>query len=464
MTRRAGTNFSLLLALVALLLVAASTAPVGGVTVARAQAVTPPQLSDRDQPAPPGAAPSAAATHFGSSPFAPPEADDAHFVVDRGPGLDTGCTFRSGGPLRFDIEVDRVAGDIAKLKAAGLVGQMARLQMPAFDVDFFGGGGGFNPERDRVKFNDNVVPVEFLTGNNGIWLLNDIEVPIEWLLFPADPGPGGTPTPKRNTVEIMIDTANTQEVWCTAIDWAVLSVDIARPVVMVHGIFSSGGTWNESPFSGVAKLADLGLPNSNRLNMGNLDGIASNAGKIGTEVDDATRRWGVDKVNIVGHSKGGIDSRHFVETSDKVEQLIQLGTPNAGSPLADRVQLGVVAGTGILGAIAINALAGPAGVQLTQPYMATYNRLHGPNPKVRYTAVAGNYDPVCWICHPIWSALLAITGPGDTIVPIDVCPCSPLHREPDVSIVRRRRVGNPYEPDQVVRGVRQGRRSGDGVW
>src|SRR5262245_23433537 len=33
-----------------------------------------------------------------SSPFAPPETNDTTFVTDCGGGLDTGCTFRSGGP------------------------------------------------------------------------------------------------------------------------------------------------------------------------------------------------------------------------------------------------------------------------------------------------------------------------------------------------------------------------------
>ena len=87
-----------------------------------------------------------------TSPFAPPEADDTTFVVDCGPGLDTFCTFRDEGPLVFNIPVTRHVGDVQKLKANGLISETATLQMPAFDVDFFGGGGFFNPERDVVSF------------------------------------------------------------------------------------------------------------------------------------------------------------------------------------------------------------------------------------------------------------------------------------------------------------------------
>jgi len=55
-----------------------------------------------------------------SSPFDAPEANDTTFVVDNSPGLDTGCTFRSGGPLIFNIPVTRFVGDVSKLKASGL--------------------------------------------------------------------------------------------------------------------------------------------------------------------------------------------------------------------------------------------------------------------------------------------------------------------------------------------------------
>ncbi|MFN2511909.1 MAG: choice-of-anchor X domain-containing protein [Pyrinomonadaceae bacterium] len=190
---------------------------------------------------------------------------------------------------------------------------------------------------------------------------------------------------------------------------------------MAHGILSNGGAWNKPSFSWVNKLNSLGIPNSNRLNMGNLDSIQDNARKIATEVANATQRWGVDKVDLVGHSKGGIDSRHFVENNDSVERVIQLGTPNGGTRLAD-VGQGIVVFFGGLPGFLISAFAGPAGVQLTRPYMGIYNATHGPNPKVKYTALAGDYDPDCFFlnpfCRPLDRLLLLISGTGDTIVPV----------------------------------------------
>ena len=76
--------------------------------------------------------------------------------------------------------------------------------------------------------------------------MNEFSVPIEWVNFPADPGPGGSIVPADNTVQIDIDTANSDFVWCTAIDWAALTFKAARPVVMAHGILSDGEAWNNS--------------------------------------------------------------------------------------------------------------------------------------------------------------------------------------------------------------------------
>jgi hypothetical protein len=271
-----------------------------------------------------------------------------------------------------------------------------------------------------VFFNGHLVPTEFLTGSNNVWKLNAFEVPIDWVRFPSDPGAGNTPTPMANTVRIDIDVANSQEVWCTAIDWAALSFEVARPVVMAHGIISRGSVW--APIW-VANLNTLGIPNSNRLDMGALDSIGNNAGKIGGEVADVKDRFGVDKVVLVAHSKGGLDSRHYVENHDDVEQVVQIGTPNAGSPLADKLQVTSAVALGLPVTALVNALAGPAGVQLTTPYMATYNLFHGSNAKVRYTALAGDYDPDCFFlnpfCRPIPRLFQALTGsPSDTVVPV----------------------------------------------
>jgi pimeloyl-ACP methyl ester carboxylesterase/subtilisin-like proprotein convertase family protein len=361
---------------------------------------------------------------LGSSPFTPPESSDTTFVVDQAPGLDTGCSFRSEGPLIFEIEIDRFIGDKSKLLANGLLGKTAELRMPVFDVDFTGGGGINNPERDRVTFNGNVVPGEFLQGQNDTWIPNNFNIPIDWLKFPQDPGTG-TPVPAKNVIRIDIDVANTREVWCTAVDWAALTIEVPRPILTVHGIFSNSGTWEQGNFNWKQKIEGLGIPYASismhqGLSLG-LDSIADNAGDIAAKVNELKARWGVQRLNIVAHSKGGLDSRHFAESNDSIEKIIQIGTPNGGSPLADAAQKGALRlltktlpGTVIyIGSL----LAAPAGVQLTTYYMSVYNFAHGANPKTEYTSLAGDYR---FGGLGLWDAATSAfyDGRNDLIVPV----------------------------------------------
>ena len=54
-------------------------------------------------------------------------------------------------------------------------------------------------------------------------------------------------------------------------------------------------------------------------------------------VQDIKQQSGARKLNIVGHSKGGLDARVFLDIIDTkgVANLIMIGTPNAGSPAAE---------------------------------------------------------------------------------------------------------------------------------
>jgi hypothetical protein len=86
----------------------------------------------------------ALASHHGGAPVDPRTPTDERFVVDVGGSLDTGCTFRSGGPLIITLDIDRYVGpvdangyliDPGSLVGRQIVSPIARLRMPAFDVD-----------------------------------------------------------------------------------------------------------------------------------------------------------------------------------------------------------------------------------------------------------------------------------------------------------------------------------------
>lgn len=359
----------------------------------------------------------------GSSPFNVPPTSDTVFAVDEAPGLDTGCTFRSGGPLVFDIEVTRYLGDIQTLLANGLLKDTARLQMPAFDVDFNAVVTGIEPERDKVYFNGNLVNEVYLTGDNNVWKLNNFNIPIDWINFPTAPGSGAPPTPAINTIMIEIDTANAAsgtEAWCTAIDWASLEIEVVRPIVFVPRPFKAGDDWNQL---WVPNVNALGILNDNSLDMSQMNTISANSALISAKVDEVAMNWGVDKVVLVTHSKAGVDARHYAENSDKVSQLIQLGPPNAGTRLANVIVAKWIKLREILAAGLVNKLQSPGGKQMTTTYMGIYNATHGRNPDVRYTALAGMYDPACPpanpLCRPYARKAIKIVGEGDVFVAKD---------------------------------------------
>jgi pimeloyl-ACP methyl ester carboxylesterase len=256
------------------------------------------------------------------------------------------------------------------------------------------------------------------------WRMNTFRIPIEWINFPDDPGDGQAVVPKDNIVQIEIDTANSDEVWCTSIDWAMLRIKVARPVIFVHGILSGPGTWSQGA-SWIGTLEGFGLPRK-AINLGFLPNLIQlNAGMIAQEVAAARRRWGVDKVNLVCHSKGGLDARHFVERDDSVEKVIQIGTPNAGSRWADHIIRGSLRLPPLLG-FGINLLAlatAPGGYQLTEVHMELYNRTHDHNRNVKYTAVAGDYSVGCesFACSLIerFIGFVILGGPNDVVVAVN---------------------------------------------
>ncbi len=376
-----------------------------------------------------------------------PVAGDTLFVSDCpvDGDLDTDC---STGQLVIKLRVPRVITREQQrlLVQNGLLAPTARLTLPAYDVDSSLATAcecpsSPEPEFDLVKFNNQEVKngngTPYLEGSCNNWRLNSFDVPLDLITFASDPGPGGTAAPGVNTITIDIDVKNQQKCWCTSVDWVSLEIFTpVRPLVMVHGILSSGETWMAKPSSMFPeainffeKVRQYGVPVSaitldpSGGVVKNLNSIEENAVTVGKAVEADRRRWGVNKLNLLCHSKGGLDSREFVEFNDGVDKLVQLGTPNAGSPLADAIQSALISSLPRL-TVFTNLFLTPAAYQLTTAYMRYYNWAHGLNADVSYYSIAGDYRHECTFFNcsqnRFTRALLTyITGPGDTIVPID---------------------------------------------
>jgi hypothetical protein len=150
------------------------------------------------------------------------------FVVDSGPGLDTGCTYNDDPehPLIIDIPIDHYVGEVNEegylknpesLIAKGVVPATVKVAMPAYDIDV---DGRPPSERDEVLLNGEHVYT--LTGYNEVWEYNFFSVDIRKIKFPAAPSQVAI-----NQVQINVDVLS-DERWCAAIDWVALHIKI-RP-------------------------------------------------------------------------------------------------------------------------------------------------------------------------------------------------------------------------------------------
>jgi uncharacterized alpha/beta hydrolase family protein len=118
------------------------------------------------------------------------------------------------------------------------------------------------------------------------------------------------------------------------------------------------------------------------------------ARELEKRVQDIKQQSGSQKINIVGHSKGGLDARVFLDITDTkdVANLIMIGTPNAGSPAAET-----------------NDACAPAVFDLRPGANATKAAM---NPNTKYYTIAGD-----WM--PLTRGNLMIQGNDDGLVPVE---------------------------------------------
>jgi len=109
------------------------------------------------------------------------------------------------------------------------------------------------------------------------------------------------------------------------------------PVILIHGyieIASIWTRWQQLLQNDGIQAFPVTFKQSND-SCGSAIDHAQELAQIVKQVKSVT---GQDKVNIVGHSKGGLDARVYLNnniSSSDVSNLIMIGTPNAGDPLAD---------------------------------------------------------------------------------------------------------------------------------
>lgn len=330
-------------------------------------------------------------SHQGDSPWSftvVAEPSDTFVVNDADSGTIDRYLFRPQGPIVIDVPIRRYVGatdsnghlqNVGELVDRGVVSANATIQLPAFDVDENTfpvadcDGDDIDDqlqnEVNEVYLNDEKLGE--LRGDNNIWLAQSFTVPIGKLKFPSSPGATAT-----NRFRIEVDVANEDVVlssgavgcvvWATAIDWIGVKFEAASPVIMVHGIRSSGAAFDNFD-AGLENahmvgdnsivLTDVAAPDPIPAGCPDIpynNSIDHNVDQLAEIFPVLAEQYGTDSLHLVTHSKGGLDSKGYlsrtlgspasvtvgimsgqaVKRDLEFNSLVTLNTPHRGSVLA----------------------------------------------------------------------------------------------------------------------------------
>ncbi len=161
------------------------------------------------------------------------------------------------------------------------------------------------------------------------------------------------------------------------------------PVLLIHGYLSDASTWNK--WQELLKKDGISYyPITFKQSDDKCGSASDHAKELSTRIAQIKNQTGQIKVNIVGHSKGGLDARVYLANDTKdVANLIMIGTPNAGSPLAEN-----------------NNICTPAIYDLKPGAVDTKVKM---NPNTIYYTIAGDWNPNAGNCD---LSLLSLTEQG----------------------------------------------------
>jgi pimeloyl-ACP methyl ester carboxylesterase len=176
------------------------------------------------------------------------------------------------------------------------------------------------------------------------------------------------------------------------------------PVLLIHGYMEDAAVWNK--WVDLLKKDGLSVyPITFKQSDDKCGSSAEHAKELSKLIGQIKEETGQNKVNIVGHSKGGLDARVYLANNTKdVVNLVMIGTPNAGSPLAQSSEI-----------------CTPAVYDLRPGAAATEVKR---NPNTKYYTIAGDWNPKSGNCQltlalPMeQSSSSSLPKPNDGIVPL----------------------------------------------
>lgn len=253
------------------------------------------------------------------------------------------------GPFRATFAIPYTAG---KYDASGHLlptdpryGKTATLALDVYDVD--SQGDNRPPESDEVLINGqpatNTDGTHFLTGHDEAFTVNVLTIPMSAIVFPRNKNKTAA-----NTVQINMDIH--ADGWAATVGWLKLDVsgNPLRPIILVHGLNGHGTDWGpvdppssgseaRAKFTGRLRLAGF-KGKFYEPQLGGRDSQEANEPLLAKEIDKARAETGSQQVDVIAHSKGGLDTRNYIISHPGVvAHLSMVATPNGGSPDADLV-------------------------------------------------------------------------------------------------------------------------------
>lgn len=175
--------------------------------------------------------------------------------------------------------------------------------------------------------------------------------------------------------------------------------DTRYPIVLIHGIalrdFQYLNYWGRIPKILSERGADIYYGHQQAW-----DTIENNAGHIKERIEQVLAETGMEKVNIIAHSKGGLDARYLISAlhmEDKVATLTTISTPHRGSGLIELLEklpdsaYREIAGLVDKGFRKVGDKAPDcyhASKQLSRSFCARFNEMYPNSPKVYYQSYA----------------------------------------------------------------------------
>ena len=108
------------------------------------------------------------------------------------------------------------------------------------------------------------------------------------------------------------------------------------PIVLVHGL-AMRDTFFMKSWGRIDRILRIQGHTIYKSNVDAFGTVESNAAQLKEEIAAVLRETGAEKVNIIAHSKGGLDAKYMIQRlgmAPHVASLTTLCTPHRGSPIA----------------------------------------------------------------------------------------------------------------------------------